>query len=180
MGVLKGQGSMEYLNNYTIAIVIVIIVLAAFTYLGVWDMILGGSQAPICIFQKGLGCKSYYIQRGNGVVQMTLFNDFELDAIVVSGVICSAEPINPATALPQGKNFAPHGKPPFANFTSEPISTKSYFDVNVTCYTEKSQDISVLSPQDRYNGRVFIQYRFNSSSNLFVHTIQGNLQGKPN
>lgn len=197
MGSRRGQISAEYLSNYTIAAVVIVIVLAAFTYFGVWDMILH-NEPPICIFQKGVGCTSHYIQRGNPMIKLNLYNDMS-DAIVISGVICSAEPINPATALPMKSDGTardwndPSTNRPTINGIPLPqtfpennpvIRSTEAFEVSVYCFTEGSASITTLNPQDRYRGLVFIQYRMNSSPNIpgssFVHTLQGNLQGRPN
>ena len=74
----KAQASAEYLSNYAIAAIIIVIVLAAFTYLG-W---LFPNRPPICIFQNGLECDSHYIKLGSNMVSVKAYNRFP-DAIVI-------------------------------------------------------------------------------------------------
>ncbi|MFH1447629.1 MAG: hypothetical protein ABIG39_02090 [Candidatus Micrarchaeota archaeon] len=190
--VLKGQTSTEYLSNYTIASAVVIIILIALSYMGVWSWIFP-DQLQICIFQKGLDCESYYIQEGNSMATLKIYNQFE-ESIVISGVLCSAEDVDPGTALPYGKswNEAPMPsqrpvvdgitlpQPVPAFFTLPIIAPSEPFDVSVYCYTaDGTAGLESLSRDDRFVGLVFIKYRLNSSPALFEHMIHGNLQGRP-
>jgi hypothetical protein len=193
MGLLKGQSGTEYLSNYTIAAVVVIIAIGALAYLGVFNF----NQPEICVFQKGLGCESQYLKQGQDYATVKLMNQFE-DAIVVMGVICSAEPINPANALPTGRGWndplpaeSPLGNTyPSVNgqqitAASNPVVlSQESFELKVVCYAENGNFLGSLSSTDRFKGIAFVRYRLNSSPNVpgssFIHVIQGNLQGKPN
>ncbi len=183
MGFLKGQSSSEYLSNYTIASAVILIVLAALTYMGLWNWLFP-SQVPICIFQKGLDCDTHYIQYENDTARLVLFNQFE-DAIVISAAVCSAENVNPATALPYGRNWndPPTNRPKVNNqdlSVDNPIvKANERFELEIHCYAKNGNGIGTLSRQERYAGLVFIQYRLNSSPAMFTHMIHGNLQGNP-
>ncbi len=177
MGFSKAQASAEYLSNYAIAAIIIVIVLAAFTYLG-W---LFPNRPPICIFQNGLECDSHYIKLGSDMVSVKVYNRFP-DAIVVSGVLCSSEAINPATSLPPSRQFNdPASNLPSINGGPLPqtVMPGASFDISTYCFTETGAGAGSLTRQDRFQGIVFLKYRLNSSPSLFTHIIQGNLQDTP-
>ncbi len=194
MGYLRGQSGTEYLSNYTIAGVVVIIIIAALFSSGVLDSLFNPPE--ICVFQKGIQCESHYLKKGDPAAKLTMKNQFD-DAIVISGVICSAQAINPSTALPVDRVWndplsAPLGTTyPSVNgqhvsSTSQPfVLARESFELKVVCYqADGSGFIDSLPSTERFKGIVFIQYRLNSSPNIpgssFMHVIQGNLQGKPN
>jgi len=188
MGFLRGQAGMEYLSNYTITAVVVIIVIATIVYLGV----LNPTAPDICIFQKGLSCDSHYLKQGENKATVKINNQFE-DAIVIYGVICSGEQVNPGTGIPNLRNWNdPSSDRPIVNGTSLPVVppesgpvvlSMESFNMSVYCYAENGQPMGNLASGERFKGLVFIRYRFNSSPavpGLFEHVIQGNLQGKMN
>jgi hypothetical protein len=189
---LRGQSSAEYLSNYTIAAIVIVAMLAAFTYLGVWDLLLN-KGAPICIFQKGLLCDSYYLKSGDDIATLKILNEFN-DAIVIKGVICSGEAIDPATGLPQGRTFAGITPRPQVDGVAIPITPPppyptipkgETFELKTPCYIPTGAGVGSTGTA-RFVGIVFIRYQLNSSpsspifAGSFEHTIQGNLQSSPN
>ncbi|MFH1470922.1 MAG: hypothetical protein ABIF01_04190 [Candidatus Micrarchaeota archaeon] len=185
MGFLRGQGGVEYISNYTIAGVIVLIIIAALIYLGVFNP----NQPDVCIFQKGLNCESNYIKQGEDNAKLKIMNQFD-DAIVIKGVLCSGEPIDPSSGLPYARTWGdPHSGQALVDgqqVSSSPIVLPSNtFELETYCYTEKSFGLGSLPPSERFKGIVFIRYRLNSSPDLpggagFLHVVQGNLQGRLN
>ncbi len=185
MGFLKGQSGTEYLSNYTIAAVVVLIIIGALVYLGV----LNPSQPDICIFQKGLGCETFYLKQGKDNATLKVKNQFD-DAIVIAGVICSAEQVDPGTALPATRgwgdansvNTLVNNKPVTSAPNTNPvILAADSFDLNTYCYAENGNGIGTILGGERLKSIVFIRYRFNSSPSIMgYHVIQGNLQGKMN
>ena len=185
MGFSKGQSGTEYLSNYTIAAVVVLIIIGALVYLGV----LNPSQPDICIFQKGLGCETFYLKQGIDNATLKVKNQFD-DAIVIAGVICSAELVNPGTALPSSRawtdgysvNTLVNNKPVTSTPGTNPVVLAAEsFDLNTYCYAENGNGMGSILKGERFKGIVFIRYRFNSSPSIMgYHVIQGNLQGKMN
>jgi hypothetical protein len=118
---------------------------------------------------------------------MKLYNTFE-DGIVIYGVICSGESINPATALPYNRDWNLPSSPVVVyNQTTYTIPSnlpsigpREYFELKAYCFTDKGAGVGSLTRQDRFKGIIFINYRLNSSPSMFMHVIQGNVQGSPN
>lgn len=191
MGFQRGQSGTEYLSNYTVAAAAVLIVIGALVYLGV----LNPSQPDVCIFQKGLSCETHLLKQGNSMATLKIKNQFN-DAIVISDVLCSAEPVNPSTGIPNrawNSYEAPASNKPAVNSVTLPqpanlqpiVLAEESFELNVFCYTENGGDMKLIPSGERFNkGIVFIKFRLNSSPAIpgssFYHVIQGNLQGKMN
>ncbi|MCX6777790.1 MAG: hypothetical protein NT157_02800, partial [Candidatus Micrarchaeota archaeon] len=67
----KGQAAMEYLMTYGWAILVIVIVLAALLYLGVFNV----RPPEICTFSPGITCKTFYLKAAK--VNLTLTNGLQ-------------------------------------------------------------------------------------------------------
>jgi len=93
----KAQAAMEYLTTYGCALVVIVIVLAAFVWLGVFR---GRETLPEqCEVGNGIFCPSW--KATPAAVQLTIKNARAVD-IYVCDVICDSRKTDGTTGLPQG------------------------------------------------------------------------------
>jgi hypothetical protein len=84
----RGQAAMEYLMTYGWAILVIVIVLAALLYLGIFNI--AGKTPDTCTFQIGLQCNSYLLSAATDRVRLDMMNGYQ-KSIVVDSVACSTD-----------------------------------------------------------------------------------------
>ncbi|MFH0818177.1 MAG: hypothetical protein V1909_06125, partial [Candidatus Micrarchaeota archaeon] len=60
MGFKRGQAAMEYLMTYGWAILVIVIVLAALLYLGIFNV----KPPEVCTMPAGMTCSKFYLKNG--------------------------------------------------------------------------------------------------------------------
>ncbi len=76
----KAQAAMEYLMTYGWAILVIVIVLAALLYLGVFTP----KPPEFCQMPPGLGCTSAYLDSSTDELSITIYNSFQKDMTVIA------------------------------------------------------------------------------------------------
>ena len=162
MSMRKGQAAMEYLMTYGWAILVIVIVLAALLYLGVFNI--AGRTPEICSLPIGLQCPSFKLNT-NGMLNMSLTNG-QPKTIIVTHVACtnnidfnaSSTTVTPANSLAWSTVSAASGTIPSADARY----------VNVTCYNiGESAPVPARVVGDTYRGNLYIRYYFNDEVGNF-------------
>ncbi len=146
MGFLKGQSATEQMITYGWAGMILIVVVGVLLYFGVFNF--SNSIPERCVFQNGFFCKNSRIfaeTNGNLTVKFGVVNNFPRE-VKITGVLCSAEPTNPA------KGYPDRGLLDFSGC----VLPQGMQNLNLTCY---KKDGSIrASPGESYEGLIYIRY----------------------
>jgi len=103
MKLLKGQAAMEYLTTYGWALLLVVLVMVALVWLGVFNI--GGQVKDQCTFPVGtFSCDDYLLAKRSGDVapgpkRLEVTNNFGRD-VYVCGITCSAQKTDEGTGFP--------------------------------------------------------------------------------
>ena len=145
MGFKRGQAAMEYLMTYGWAILVIVIVLAALLYLGVFNL---ASKTPdICNFQTGLSCKSTYVVNP-ATMTVNFINGYQR-TITVVGTYCTTQTT---------------GAPAAAQYTAVAYSVGvgSNWSGATTCYQDLTHTAATtLKAGDALVGRLWVSYYYN-------------------
>ncbi|MFH1470763.1 MAG: hypothetical protein ABIF01_03375, partial [Candidatus Micrarchaeota archaeon] len=118
MSFKRGQAAMEYLMTYGWAILVIVIVLAALLYLGVFN--LAGKTPDLCQFQVGLQCSSFRLDASDDNLSLTIINGYQ-EKINITQAACRQQ-----------------GTP----------TTWTEFDPHVSISAQQSQTINIDEIQD--------------------------------
>ncbi|MCX6777793.1 MAG: hypothetical protein NT157_02815 [Candidatus Micrarchaeota archaeon] len=176
----KAQISVEYLMNYAVALLVIVIALAGLNYLGIFRIL--GSPPEVCMFQQGMDCGGSPLLPQGSKLELTGVNE-EGDTIVITGVMCSSEPVNPATGLPKnmwalgfGSTVDRGWENPADSVYPSTVEDGTNFEMKVDCYKPDGKDTDTLSQGEGYTGLVYVQYHKASSGSDFSHVILANVQ----
>ncbi|MCX6777792.1 MAG: hypothetical protein NT157_02810 [Candidatus Micrarchaeota archaeon] len=165
---MKGQSSGEALVTYGWVAIIIIVVVSMLAYLGIFNSLGFGSMPEICVFESGILCSSsrLYENGGNVNVHVSAVNSFPRE-IVVSGYLCSAEQVNPATGIP-ARGVSP---------ISITVLPQDKFEFDGVCY--KYDGDASADRGDYYKGLAYLRYTFEGGVPM-PHTAVANIQGRVN
>ncbi|MEM4389595.1 MAG: hypothetical protein QXG98_02950 [Candidatus Micrarchaeia archaeon] len=140
----KGQAAMEYLMTYGWAILVIVIVLAALLYLGVFNI--AGRTPEICTLPIGLQCPSFKLDTA-GLLNVSITNGHP-KTIIVSLARCTSD--------------ATFNASDWNSYTDIPDVTIPSADsrfVSFNCYTTGST-VATGAVGDTYRGKLYLRYAF--------------------
>lgn len=149
MGMKKGQAAMEYLMTYGWAILVIVIVLAALLYLGVFNI--AGRTPEICTLPIGLQCPSFKLNTA-GTLNVSITNG-NPKTIIVDLAACTNDPALNAS------NFVPGtSSTTYTDVADTSISSADSRWVNFPCYNPGA--VATGNVGDTYKGKLYIRYAF--------------------
>jgi hypothetical protein len=158
----KGQAAMEYLMTYGWAILVIVIVLAALLYLGVFNV-----QPPeTCMFSPGLSCKTFYLPSGTDHLALTVVNGLQ-KPITVTDVSCSQQTTPSYTTFVAAKTANVGGE--FTVVEADAVSCLS---------SAVASTPIAFAAGDTYSGKVYLKYYFTSEGSTSPRVIQGTIYVK--
>ncbi len=150
----KGQSAIEQMITYGWAIMIVIIVIGVLAYFGVLNF--SGAVPERCLFQTGFFCSSHRLfigTDGNTTVRFELGNKFSRK-ITITGLLCSAEPPNPATGYPNDPRSLQHLSPGITILPEGILSGSRA--LLLTCYDRNGNYKGTVG--ESYEGIIYVEY----------------------
>jgi len=146
----KGQAAMEYLMTYGWAILVIVIVLAALLYLGVFNI--AGRTPEICTLPIGLQCPSFKLNT-NGLLNVSLTNG-QPKTIRVFLAACTNDPnfnASDTTVGPSATTWTDVAD------TDIPSADSRYLSFN--CYNSGGGATPATGAVgDTYRGKLYIRY----------------------
>ncbi|MFH0818130.1 MAG: hypothetical protein V1909_05885 [Candidatus Micrarchaeota archaeon] len=143
---LRGQSATEQIITYGWAGMILIVVLGVLLYFGVFNF--SNSIPERCVFQNGFFCKSHRLYaESNGNITASVYVTNKLSQKVkITSILCSEEPVNPATGYPARGLFA-------TSLVMLPEGTKNF---TISCF--KKDGTYKASPGESYQGLIYVKY----------------------
>ncbi|MFH1285166.1 MAG: hypothetical protein ABIH99_01145 [Candidatus Micrarchaeota archaeon] len=136
MSFKRGQAAMEYLMTYGWAILVIIIVLAALLYLGVFNI---GERLPErCDFPAGFQCTNQIVTGSTGALTFNLINA-QQKQVTLEGAACAA---------------ADASQPTTFDTINQNIAVGSNLTVSVS-----TNDCPTGSAGTMLNGKIWIKYK---------------------
>ena len=158
MSMKKGQAAMEYLMTYGWAILVIVIVLAALLYLGVFNL----RTPELCQLQVGTTCSSVKLVYNTGAFNFTLTNGLQKQ-IIVSAAGCSNNPnMNLSTAHALAADSI--SMTDIADVTIDVGSAKSVAGFN--CYNSDGSTANGSIGAD-YRGKLYLRYAFSDDASNY-------------
>ena len=148
----KGQAAMEYLMTYGWAILVIVIVLAALWYLGVFNVV---TRVPEqCSFPPEAQCAATKVTT-NGSLIFDLTNVGFAKSITVTGVACTADTSKDAGTV----NYTT---------TSTQIAigkTQTFTAANgIDCKDASNADVTLGAAGDTYKSKIYVRYYLGSDT----------------
>lgn len=165
MGFKRGQAAMEYLMTYGWAILVIVIVLAALLYLGVFNL----RTPELCQLQVGTTCSGARLTTA-GAFNFTLTNGLQ-KKITVTHAACSSSTSFNASLLTGGATA-------FTDITDVTIDVGSAKAISgYSCYIA---DGSVANGTigDDYRGKLYLRYYFQDEGSGSPRVIIGDVATK--
>ena len=165
---------MEYLMTYGWAILVIVIVLAALLYLGVFN--LSNKVPDVCTFQVGLQCSAWRVSynAGANVATFSAINGYQKE-MMIEGAECSMQTADPTTGLPTGgaldvdkTHFLVGG----VAAPAIPVAVEAQQTLTacpIICYDATGTQTK-FSAGSSYSGKLYIKYYFTDEGNT-AHRI---------
>ncbi len=162
MNFKRGQAAMEYLMTYGWAILVIVIVLAALLYLGIFTPI----TPEVCMMPAGINCQKTYLSSANDNIDVTLVNGLQ-KSIAVMEMKCTQE--SAPTAFDEVK----------VDGTDLAVSMGQAFspETALDCY-DSTGAAATFDNGEQYSGKLYIRYYFKDEGSGSPRTIVGTITVK--
>ena len=174
---MRGQAAMEYLMTYGWAILVIVIVLAALLYLGIFNV----KPPEVCTMPSGMTCTKNYLfagtkptaaganpAAGEARLEATLVNGLQ-KTIVVTNASCTKDPTKYEDCAAAG-TAARCGASAAGGAT---VPMGATLKINVTCLDDNGVQMG-FSSGDEYNGKINLAYYFKDEGAGAIRRISGN------
>ncbi|MCX6777490.1 MAG: Yip1 family protein [Candidatus Micrarchaeota archaeon] len=142
---------------FLIIIVMIVPLLAALLYLGIFNV-----QPPeVCMFGPGISCESFYLNAGDGKLNLTFMNGLQKE-ITVTGVACSGQT----------------GNPTYTDIPDATAGTGGELSISgIQCYDASGATLNPAAGEV-YNGKLLVRYYFESEGPSATRMISGTISVK--
>ncbi|MFH1447614.1 MAG: hypothetical protein ABIG39_02015 [Candidatus Micrarchaeota archaeon] len=158
MSFRRGQAAMEYLMTYGWAILVIVIVLAALLYLGIFNL----DPPEVCTMPAGMTCPKSYLSSAADQLNVTLVNGLQ-KSITITNVTCTKDPSNYSGG--------------WAVASQMNASLGQAININLKCADELGLPLS-FDVGDSLSARINVQYYFKDEGINNLRRISGNVFAK--
>ncbi len=179
MNFKRGQAAMEYLMTYGWAILVIVIVLAALLYLGIFNL----NPPEVCTMPAGMSCPKSYLRAGtapatattdcaaaNGCMNATFVNGLQKTIVVTNvSITKNANSFDACTSAVRCINWV--------SGTGVTVPLGSQFSVMLPVTDENGVPMAISSG-DAFSGKINIVYYFKDEGASATRKITGNVYAK--
>lgn len=159
----KGQAAMEYLMTYGWAILVIVVVLAALLYLGVFNV----PTPERCQLQTGINCNSFRLVGSSGALSLSLSNGLGKE-ITVTAVHCTKNTaFNPGTGTFKTTGLT----------TAIPVGSTVALSA-ATCTSTDDTTATSGTVGNAYVGKLFVKYYYTDEGSGSPRVNAGDLNVK--
>jgi hypothetical protein len=146
----RGQAAMEYLMTYGWAILVIVIVLAALLYLGVFNI--ANKMPDVCTPQVGLQCNSWFLNSVNSRVNFSITNGYQ-QTINVTRILCQVQGETGTWVTETGVGVGAQQQ--------QWLGLGTAGNPAIPCY-DASGAVMTFSRGSTYQGKIIVEYYFSS------------------
>jgi len=174
---VKGQAAMEYLMTYGWAILVIVIVLVALLYIGVFKV----NPPEVCAMPTGISCAKSYLKSGDtgytaagSRLDVVLVNGLQ-KTIVITGVACTKNQTNVLPCINTGFSATANNCTAYDSAAAGAIvPLGASVTLQLKC-TDEDGNVLPITSVDTFNGRINVRYYFKDEDASNVRLLSGNV-----